>query len=67
MQLQFHIRDQGIGMDAETVSRLFQRFAQGDNSTSRRFGSCSASYMRAIIRAELRNAGCSVMFFTRLP
>jgi signal transduction histidine kinase/DNA-binding response OmpR family regulator/HPt (histidine-containing phosphotransfer) domain-containing protein len=38
VQLQFHIRDQGIGMDAETVSRLFQRFAQGDNSTSRRFG-----------------------------
>ena len=38
IQLQVHVHDQGIGMDADTVARLFQRFAQGDNSTSRRFG-----------------------------
>jgi two-component system, sensor histidine kinase len=30
--------DSGIGMDAAMLSRLFQRFSQGDDSTSRRHG-----------------------------
>ena len=38
VSLRLHVCDQGIGMDAATQARLFQRFAQGDNSTSRRFG-----------------------------
>ena len=34
----FSIADNGIGMDAETVSRLFLPFEQADNSTTRKFG-----------------------------
>ena len=32
------VRDSGIGMTPEQLSRLFQRFTQADSSTTRRFG-----------------------------
>ncbi|MDI9239920.1 response regulator [Lysobacter sp. LF1] len=38
VELHFHVEDQGIGIDAEQMSRLFQSFTQGDASTTRRFG-----------------------------
>ena len=36
--VQISIRDTGIGMDQESQNRLFQKFTQADQSTTRRFG-----------------------------
>jgi PAS domain S-box-containing protein len=36
--VEFQIADNGIGMDEETLSRLFSPFVQADVSTTRRFG-----------------------------
>ncbi len=37
-RFEFTVRDTGIGLTADEVSRLFQPFSQADMSTSRRFG-----------------------------
>jgi len=38
LSVRFDVLDSGIGMSAEAKARLFERFYQGDGSTTRRFG-----------------------------
>ncbi len=38
VRLRIAVRDNGIGMSAETIGRVFQRFTQADSSTTRRYG-----------------------------
>jgi PAS domain S-box-containing protein len=38
VQLQFTVRDSGIGMTVEQQTRLFQSFSQADMSTTRKYG-----------------------------
>jgi PAS domain S-box-containing protein len=38
LKLKFSVRDSGIGMSQEELSKLFQRFSQAKDSTARQFG-----------------------------
>ena len=54
----FDVADTGIGMSAEQLARLFQRFSQADESTTRQFGGTGLGL--AITRAFAKRLGGDV-------
>lgn len=58
--VQVRVTDSGIGMDDETISRLFSPFTQADGSTTRRFGGTGLGL--SIIRrlSEMMGGGVTV-------
>ncbi len=56
--LSFAVEDTGIGMTPEQLQRLFQRFAQADESTTRKFGGTGLGL--ALTRAFARLLGGDV-------
>ncbi len=56
--LEFRVVDTGIGMTAEQLGRLFERFAQADESTTRKFGGTGLGL--ALTRAFARLLGGDV-------
>ena len=69
------VKDQGVGMSEETLSRLFTPFEQADSSTSRRFGGTGlglfiaqqlAQMMGGTIRVESEE-GVGSIFTVELP
>ncbi len=62
--LVFSVADTGIGMTEEQVGRLFQRFTQADESTTRNFGGTGLGL--ALTRAFCRLLGGDVAVTSRL-
>ncbi|RKT58210.1 PAS domain S-box-containing protein [Azonexus fungiphilus] len=60
VQLHFEVCDSGIGIDAETLARLFNPFEQADNSTTRLHGGSGLGLVITRQLAELMggSAGC---------
>ncbi|RYB02630.1 PAS domain-containing sensor histidine kinase [Lichenibacterium ramalinae] len=58
-RLAFDVADTGIGMTADQLGRLFQRFSQADESTTRQFGGTGLGL--AITRAFAKRLGGDVV------
>jgi signal transduction histidine kinase/DNA-binding NarL/FixJ family response regulator/HPt (histidine-containing phosphotransfer) domain-containing protein len=60
LHLRVQVIDQGVGMDASTLKKLFHRFEQGDTSASRRFGGTGLGLEISRNLARMMNGDISV-------
>ncbi|MDU9022724.1 hybrid sensor histidine kinase/response regulator [Pseudomonas corrugata] len=78
LHMQISVRDTGIGMSPETQRHLFEKFTQGDSSTTRRFGGTGLGLAISKSLAELMGGriwiedsqsgkGSTISFTVQLP
>jgi signal transduction histidine kinase/CheY-like chemotaxis protein len=73
--IRFAVSDTGIGMDADTIERLFAPFTQADESTTRRFGGTGLGLSICKALADMMDGkiwvesepGVGSVFFLDLP